>query len=185
MKNRLALSLFVSISAVALAQSVSVSGDATSAASPAQTEKHVAELPASMAKPTASPGPYIQSVTPVAPKISRGEHGFFDKKNLELFGVNTVMQTEALLAIQSHGKGFESRGRTLDPFEKHFESYGYGWGSVYRYAGGVGLNMFVAYLFHEGGHHRLERYVPMIAIGHAMASTGYAFTGSRQGCCGW
>jgi hypothetical protein len=96
-----------------------------------------------------------------------------------------VAQTEALVAIQAHGKGLESRGRTLDPFEKHFESYGYGWGAVYGYVGGVGLNMFVAYCFHGTGHHKLERIVPFIAIGHALASTGYALTGSKQGCCGW
>ena len=35
----------------------------------------------------------------------------------------------------------DSPSTALDPFEKHFESYGYGWGSVYRYGGGVGLNM--------------------------------------------
>ena len=105
----------------------------------------------------------------------------------------------ALLAIQSHDDGLEmapclispctgaleARGRTLDPFEKHFESYGYGWGSVYRFGGGVGLNMFVAYMFHSTGHHKLERWVPIIAIAHAQASTGYALTGSEQGKSGW
>jgi hypothetical protein len=133
----------------------------------------------------ANPAPFIRSTIPVAPIPKGGHSGFFDKRNLELFGLNAVSQTEALLAIQSHGKVLESRGRTLDPFEKHFESYGYGWGSVYRYAGGVGLNMFVAFMFHDTGHHKLERIVPFIAIAHALASTGYALTGSKQGCCGW
>jgi hypothetical protein len=79
----------------------------------------------------------------------------------------------------------EARGRTLDPFEKHFESYGYGWGAMYRYGGGVGVNMMVAYLFHATGHHKLERWVPIVAIMHAQASTGYALTGSSQGKTGW
>lgn len=96
-----------------------------------------------------------------------------------------MTQTQALLSIQSHGAGVESRGRTLDPFEKHFESYGYGWGAVYRYGGGVGLNTFVSYLFHKSGHHRLERWVPNIAMIHAEASSGYALTGSKQGRTGW
>jgi hypothetical protein len=127
------------------------------------------------------------------------QHSFFDKTNLKLQGVNVVSETFALLAIQSHDDGggmahcalppcngaLEARGRTLDPFEKHFESYGYGWGSVYRYGGGVGLNMFVAYMFHATGHHKLERWVPVVAIAHAQASTGYALTGSRQGKNGW
>jgi hypothetical protein len=122
------------------------------------------------------------------------EHGFLDKTNLKLQGINVVSQTLALLAIQSHDNGGEmgrcgnppclgglaARGRTLDPFEKHFESYGYGWGAAYRYGGGVGLNMFVAFMFHETGHHKLERWVPVVAIGHAQASTGYALTGSSQ-----
>jgi hypothetical protein len=112
-------------------------------------------------------------------------HKFFDKQNLLLFGENTVAQTAALLAIQSHGAHMESRGRTLDGYEKHFESYGYGWGAVYRYGGGVGLNIFATYMFHVTGHHKLERWVPMVAIGHAAASTGYALRGSRQGVGGW
>ncbi len=126
-------------------------------------------------------------------------HSFFDQTNLKLQGVNAVSETLALLAIQSHDDGggmarcanppctgaLAARGRTLDPFEKHFESYGYGWGSVYRYGGGVGLNLFVAYMFHATGHHKLERWVPVVAIAHAEASTGYALTGSSQGKSGW
>jgi hypothetical protein len=127
------------------------------------------------------------------------EHSFFDRQNLRLQSVNVFSETMALLAIQSHDDGMEmapchtlpctgaleARGRTLDPFEKHFESYGYGWGSIYRYGGGVGLNMFVAYMFHSTGHHKLERWVPVVAIAHAQASTGYALTGSKQGKNGW
>jgi hypothetical protein len=115
--------------------------------------------------------------------ISR--HKFFDKTNLALFSANVVAQTGALVSIQSKGRWMESRGRTLDGFEKHFESYGYGWGSVYRYGGGCGLNLLTSYLFHIAGHHKLERWVPLIALVHAGASTGYATTGSRQGSHGW
>ena len=121
-------------------------------------------------------------------------HSFFDRENLKLQGMNVVAETGALLAIQSADNGggmapclhgctgaLAARGRTWDPFEKHFESYGYGWGSVYRYGGGVGLNMFVAYMFHATNHHKLERWVPMVAIAHADSSIGYALTGSSQG----
>jgi hypothetical protein len=128
------------------------------------------------------------------------QHSFFDRKNLKLQGVNAISETLSLLAIQAHDNGGqmapcskpgpctgwrEARGRTLDPFEKHFESYGYGWGATYVYAGGVGLNMFVAYMFHVSNHHKLERWVPVVAIVHAQASTGYALTGSKQGKNGW
>jgi hypothetical protein len=148
-----------------------------------------------LAAAQAQPGNYLlQSYNNAA-----AQHSFFDKTNLKLQGINVVSETLALLAIQSHDDGggmarcnhppcngaLEARGRTLDPFEKHFESYGYGWGSVYRYGGGVGLNMFVAYMFHASGHHKLERWVPVIAIAHAQASTGYALTGSKQGKDGW
>lgn len=126
-------------------------------------------------------------------------HSFLDSTNLKLEMANVASQTVALLAVQSHDNGggmarcpsppclgaLEARGRTLDPLEKHFESYGYGWGAVYRYGGGVGLNMFVAYIFHTTGHHKLERWVPVVAIAHAQASTGYALTGSSQGSKGW
>jgi hypothetical protein len=117
-------------------------------------------------------------------------HNFADKDNLRLQGINVFSQTLALLAIQSHDArgvpgGVEARGRTLDPFEKHFESYGYGWGAVYCYGGGVGLNLAVAYVFHATGHHKLERWVPMVSIVHAEASAGYALTGSKQGKNGW
>jgi hypothetical protein len=127
------------------------------------------------------------------------QHSFFDQTNLRLQGTNVLSETMALLAIQSQDDGggmarcsnapctgaLAARGRTLDPFEKHFESYGYGWGATYVYAGGVGLNLFVAYLFHASGHHKLERWVPVVAIAHAQASTGYALTGSSQGKNGW
>ena len=123
------------------------------------------------------------------------QHSFIDRTNLKLQGMNVASETLALFAIQSHDDGgatgrcshppclggLAARGRTLDPFEKHFESYGYGWGAVYRYGGGVGLNVFVALMLHETGHHKLERWVPVIAIAHAQASTGYALTGSSQG----
>ena len=126
-------------------------------------------------------------------------HSFFDRSNLKLQSVNVLSQTVALLTIQSHDDGggmarctkppctgaLAARGRTLDPFEKHFESYGYGWGSVYRYGGGVGLNLAVAYMFHATNHHKLERWTQLVAIGHAQASTGYALTGSSQGKNGW
>ena len=126
-------------------------------------------------------------------------HNFFDATTFKLQSTNVLSQTFALLAIQAHDGGggmapcakppctgaLQARGRTLDPFEKHFESYGYGWGSVYKYGGGVGLNLFVAYMFHASGHHKLERWTQVIAIAHAESSTGYALTGSRQGKSGW
>jgi hypothetical protein len=127
------------------------------------------------------------------------QHSFFDRTNLRLQGANLLSETMALFAIQSHDDGgamarcsdppctgaLAARGRTLDPFEKHFESYGYGWGAGYRYGGGVGLNLLVADIFHASGHHKLERWVPVVAIAHAQASTGYALTGSSQGKNGW
>jgi hypothetical protein len=126
-------------------------------------------------------------------------HSFFDQTNLRLQGTNVLTETMALLAVQSDDDGgamarcsnppctgaLAARGRTLDPFEKHFESYGYGWGAAYRYGGGVGLNLLVASMFHASGHHKLERWVPVVAIAHAQASTGYALTGSSQGKNGW
>jgi hypothetical protein len=128
------------------------------------------------------------------------QHKFFDRENLRLQGVNVISQTFSLMAIQAHDGGgqmapcdkpgpctgsLQARGRTLDPYEKHFESYGYGWGATYVYAGGVGLNMAVAYIFHATNHHKLERWVPVVSIAHAQASTGYALTGSAQGKNGW
>jgi hypothetical protein len=141
------------------------------------------------------PGQYLMERNDKTPAL----HTFFDNTNLKLQGINAATETIALLTIQSHDNGgemapctkspcsgaLEARGRTLDPYEKHFESYGYGWGAVYRYGGGVGLNLLVAYAFHATGHHKLERWVPVVAIAHAQASTGYALTGSRQGKNGW
>jgi hypothetical protein len=49
--------------------------------------------------------------------------------------------------LHSRINRLEARGRTLDPYEKHFESCGYGWGVVYRYGGDVGFNLIVAYAF--------------------------------------
>ncbi len=136
-------------------------------------------------------------------KLQVGEttlaHCFFDATTLKLQSTNVLSQTVALLSIQAHDDGrgmaqcskppcngaLEARGRTLDPFEKHFESYGYGWGSIYKFGGGVGLNLFVAYMFHASGHHKLERWTRVIAIAHAESSTGDSLTGSRQGKGGW
>jgi hypothetical protein len=113
-------------------------------------------------------------------KSSPNHHKFFDKQNARLFTINAASQTLALIAIQSHGAHMESRGRTLDGFEKHFQSYGYGWGACYRFGGGIGLNMFSNLIFHELGHHRLERWVPLVGIAHANMSAAYALAGSRQ-----
>jgi hypothetical protein len=124
---------------------------------------------------------------------------FINGTNLRLQSINVVSQTLALLAIQAQDNGgamarcakppcigaLQARGRTLDPFEKHFESYGYGWGAVYRYGGGVGLNLLTAYMFHATGHHKLEQWAQIVAIGHANASIGYALHGSMQGKNGW
>jgi len=104
---------------------------------------------------------------------------FFDRRNLKIIGVNVLLQTQALISIQSNGANLNSRGRTLDPFEKHFESYGYGWGAVYRYGGGVGLPTLISYMFHTSEHHKLERWVPAAAMAHAEASAGYAMAGSK------
>ncbi|HTF68149.1 MAG TPA: hypothetical protein VK638_36265 [Edaphobacter sp.] len=141
------------------------------------------------------PGEYLMQRNDKTPT----QHTFFDNTNLKLQGMNVTTQTIALLAIQSHSNGgrmapctkspcsgaLEARGRTLDPYEKHFESYGYGWGAFYRYGGGVGLNLLASYALHATGHHKLERWMPVIAIAHAQASTGFALTGSRQGKNGW
>ena len=53
-------------------------------------------------------------------------------------------------------------------------------GACYRLGGGIGLNMFSTLVFHELGHHKLERWVPLVAIVHADMSAGYALPGSRQ-----
>jgi hypothetical protein len=184
MKKWTVVPLLFLTSSFVLAQSMAFSNNATAPEQP--TKIKLGEFPGSMSEPAiAAPEPYVERVDPI-PRRRAGEHTrFFDKRNLKLFGINAMAQTGALLAIQSHGNWTQSRGRTLDPFEKHFESYGYGWGSVYRYGGGVGLNTFVAYMFHESGHHKLEHVVPYIAIAHAEASTGYAMTGSQQGKNGW
>lgn len=126
-------------------------------------------------------------------------HSFFDRTNIALHSVNFLSQGLALWAIQAHDDGgamarcpqppcvgaLNARGRTLDPLEKHFESYGYGWGAVYRFGGGVGLNLMTAYMLHVTGHHKLERLMPIVAIAHANASLGYALHGSAQGINGW
>jgi len=190
MKLRTVLPLLLITASSALAQLNVVSNNFTSTTPRPWTESNLVAAPESMFQPaTRSFEPFIESQITRTSKDSRDEHTqFFDRQNLELFGVNILSQTGALLAIQSHGGGGanwkQSRGRTLDPFEKHFESYGYGWGAVYRYGGGVGLNMLATYAFHKTGHHKLERWVPYIAIVHAEASTGFALTGSK-GEGGW
>lgn len=187
MKGRTLLPLIVLTGTFALGQSTPASNNVSITAPDRRAESSHSDFPNSMSRPASpDPAPYLESTVTTIPDNPAGEHvRFFDKQNLKLFGMNVVAQTGALLAIQAHGNWTQSRGRTLDPFEKHFESYGYGWGCVYRYGGGVGLNTLVAYMFHEAGHHKLEHIVPYIAIAHAEASSGYALTGSRQGKNGW
>jgi len=185
MKGRTLLPLIVLTGTFAFAQSTAASNNVSITAPDSHAETKLSNFPNSMSKPSsADPDPYMKSTISAIPAHPVGDR-FFDKQNLRLFGINVMAQTGALLAIQSHGNWMQRRGRTLDPLEKHFESYGYGWGSVYRYAGGVGLNTLVAYMFHIAGHHKLEHVVPYIAIAHAEASTGYALTGSKQGKSGW
>ena len=139
-----------------------------------------------------SPAPKLEAPSVIAAKLVPGtrccgieisdDHRFWDRQNKRLFVSNLVLQTGALLAIQSHGGGgghwFQSRGRTLDPFEKHFESYGYGWGAVYRYGGCTAFPLAVAAALHHNGNHKLERWAHKVTMLHAAASIGYALQGN-------
>jgi hypothetical protein len=104
-----------------------------------------------------------------------------------------MSQTMALLAIHSHDSGggmaacrdppctgaLEARGRTLDPFEKHFESYGHGRrGTVYRFGAGVGLNLVVAYKFHDWASQ--EGTLGTRGRHRARPGSTICLTGSRQ-----
>ena len=114
--------------------------------------------PAAAALPSApEPQPFVAAVqTNEAPK----PHAFFDKTNLRLFIAEGLAQTGDLITTR---KIINSGGREADPLAKPFVNAGIGGQMVGSYVVGTGGTMLASYLLHHTGHHRLERWAPILA----------------------
>ena len=86
-------------------------------------------------------------------------HDFFDQTNLRLFVAESLAQTGDL--ITTH-KIIAQGGKEADPLARPFVSAGIGGQMVGSYVVGTGGTMLASYLLHRTGHHRLERWAPVL-----------------------
>jgi len=114
--------------------------------------------PAAAALPSApEPQPFV---TAVRKNEAAKPHAFFDKTNLRLFIAEGLAQTGDLITTR---KIVNSGGTEADPLAKPFVNAGIGGQMVGSYVVGTGGTMLASYLLHRTGHHRLERWAPILA----------------------
>jgi hypothetical protein len=87
------------------------------------------------------------------------QHDFFDKTNLRLFIAESLAQTGDLITTR---RIISAGGKETDPLARPFVSAGVGGQVVGSYVVGTGGTMLASYLLHRNGHHRLERWVPLL-----------------------
>lgn len=95
---------------------------------------------------------------------SHQEHRFWDKKNVWLFaGVGASRTLDYFSTLNFRRRGRQEIFLTNDVVDNHAA-----FATVE--AAGTGVSIGVAYLFHQYGHHKLERWTSIVHIG--VASVG-------------
>jgi len=116
--------------------------------------------------PSAEP-PVAVAVTP-APTPEIGRHKFWDGENWALFTGSATLSGADFAVTYAN---LQSGGRELNPVVRIFG----------RSAPGLALNfggetagvVALSYFFHKTGHHKMERFVPVINMGVSAAAVGY------------
>ncbi len=140
--------------------------------SPTQTKQLGAGLEGSLPMATrTTTSPLSTNLVFVVPPAQRREplaigfraepaqHGFWDRKNLILYGAAAAL---AAGDFWSTRRSMSRGGRELNPLARPFAGSDAGF-AAYK-AGNLGAYVAVGYLFHRKGWHRLERFLPFIAI---------------------
>src|SRR5690348_5545348 len=98
------------------------------------------------------------------------QHRFLDKTNLVLHSWNVAAETYDAITTRRQIQG--GRINELNPFGALFVNHGWGGQLAFSYGFGVGGPLLTSYMLHRTGHHKLERWVPVLN------ATGSTFAGS-------
>ena len=100
-----------------------------------------------------------------------GQHRFWDRENLALFGAVAALSAADFAATRA---SLLNGGKELDPLTRPFgrSAAGLAVNFAGETAGVIGLSHF----FHKTGHHKLERLTSMINIGASTAAVAYDLT---------
>jgi hypothetical protein len=104
----------------------------------------------------------VPSQLPGAAKVTTVPHRFWDGKNLLLFsGVAAARALDYTSTLNMRRRGRQEILLTNSVVDNHPL-----FGGIE--VAGTGLSIGASYLFHETGHHKLERWVSMVHIGLAV-----------------
>ena len=117
-----------------------------------------APAPAAALPAAPVPQPFV---SPVESKEAAKPHAFFDKTNIRLFMAEGLAQTGDLITTRQI---INNGGKEADPLARPFVNAGIGGQMVGSYVVGAGGTMLASYLLHRTGHHRLERWVPIVTM---------------------
>jgi len=104
------------------------------------------------------------------PDLREAQHRFMDKTNLMLHSWNVAAETYDAVTTRRQLRG--GRINELNPFGALFVNHGWGGQLAFSYGFGVGGPLLTSYMLHRTGHHKLERWVPVLN------ASGSTFAGS-------
>lgn len=124
--------------------------------------------PGSRGTPFAAPTPIVESS---AASKELATHRFWDRENRVLFAATGLAVTGDFFVTHAN---LSSGGRELDPVARLFT------GSTPPLASNFALQtagvIGVSYLFHNTGHHRLERLTSVVSVTASISAVAYGLT---------
>ena len=114
------------------------------------------------------------SVSAAAP--ASASHRFFDVQNIALIGIESGALFADGVYTQRALKNYPELFREADPIARPFVLRGWP-GQIAGGAIFVGADVGLRYLFHQKGHHRLERLLPLVLTVYGTAG---AIHGARE-----
>lgn len=131
--------------------------------------------PVSFAQGPAPDAP-LSAVEPTAqvstvPASADGDHKFWDRRNLVLFGAVTALDGADFAVTRSI---LQNGGHELNPVVRVFGRSTPG--LALNFAGETAGVVAISYFFHKTGHHRMERMVSMVNIAASTGAVTYGLT---------
>ncbi len=147
--------------------------DAPSAteAAPAEIAKTVAEAPA--------PVPFTYRPSKGVRNLGE-QHAFFDKRNTWLTVASVGAQSLDAFTTR-YTLDHYSNVKEGSPVARPFENQGWAGTIAFHYGINAGGTLLAQYLAHRSGHHKLERWLPVITIGQSVQGSIMNFRAQAQG----
>lgn len=118
--------------------------------------------------PTPVPAMEHTSAFVSMPQPTASEHKFWDRENKVLFFAAAALNGADFAITRSN---LQSGGRELNPVVRIFGRSTPG--LAVNFIGETAGVVSVSYFFHKTGHHKLERWVPMVNISSSASAVGY------------